>query len=1741
MRPRPADFIPRGCRQLAVVVGLTLLPAGTATALDFVATALTCPIPAQGSVVPGQPPVTTLCHVRATRKDAPPGTTGGAVAVDLVSVAVPAAVALVAPGTVPTVVSFKTLKIVNFATNDIDTELTLDLIGNDHTGVPLGSWLAASFVKGRRLLLRLRVIPGAVPQETTTNDIIYTSPSFIAVPLTGTVRFGDVKATLTVGGLGSGAACPAGGQRMVPASSVTYAPGPGLAAVPVSADDLCAGGVQVGAAVDLVGRTELKVGPVPLVLGGLSSQLSVRLGSRGVRVTQASVALPDGLSWHASDVTDRPVPQGSATVQLSSFSFRGSASDLRRFEGSATGGFLHAEGLPFAWKLQSLLAKSSSVGGRHLGARALRSYDYAAGDPRAAALGAPVRAPTNDVRFSATALKQPKPDFLLTPQGLSITTAFGAGVGRTHYPMTGVAFGPSTLVLKSGLPTTTSKWVDDGTIVLLQGTHPSRWVDDGTIVLLGPDMVTNAPSTVRHELAATSPPAIGPDGAVVVRVQGVANTAFGEATHTGVRAFTRSGDAARPALLTWPGWRLQGTAGGAASDGLLGGWSACGTTGKLTAPVGMALRGSDAAQRGNVLEAGLTLGPERYDVNGQSLAACGTSLEGTSTRMWLGGAEQPAPCPEGACSIPTHRASRLVIRPSGVRGVLAVDDVSEAWPGGVALTIEGGALVVEDNAIVHSSLEGQVTLAGAAGFSAGVLGLTVDSDGALGSAVPTSCVAGDDEICELVLAAWQVASRLLGLRFARLDGSGATAGLGVLVEHLVTHPSLDRDVALTALWSPDGALLASQGSLLAAPGVGQTVDATGLGAPGDTLPVWLGTDGLRLGTAVDGVAPLWASGALSVPGLSAAPLALSVTAFSYDTAGPASLPGGVVSARTDAGTSSQTVDLSPSVGAVAGEGQLQGPLAPGALTLAPGVSSRWTVDSSGARRVVTGAAAWPPDLTDAASATAAEAHLATLGVDTQALSTVASLVSGPARSARQSNCVDAERIPGLATLIGQALQEPTDASTGVTRGFAALSGLGGWLQDATDALARGVPIDGVAALSTALATAAATFTSLAASGQPPAPDDPEFIAVGTALRHYRQRLEKLRRDVNHEYTVTTATQSQASADQDWEEFNVATGIAFKEAWAELTVKLEALPSSLAGHSGLAMLGNLESEIPAHVTSRIRAFRGLLDAASGLGGDITSWRKALDTPSLTLPPGHPALLITPAIGAVASQVQALVPTVSAALSHAHQRLEARRGALASARRALSGPLGALTALEHHLARLAAGESYTYSDVTGYVARSAIDPVALSGAQGPVVVSACAARPPSAGVIEIEGHEPVHGFVAPRSSCRLAVVPAGDTSEAQSAGPIEDAVRELARLPDLSSTARLAGFVSESIEAAPAMQSARRAQCATDLLTSEGAWSAFVDAMSFTLSDFSRTVLLGAEPDTTSTAPASPVLGTCVQLGGTPAGSAVPNGSAPDDWLLTAPATVGCPGSATVTGSVVLDARPLGWTVRRHGSTAARVDVLPSGTILGSWRHSGWVSLDGLAVNAPLVAEDPIVAFVDSASGHLSSTSSRAALGGRPTSTRWVSGRLDLLPAGTVSSLFGGKLLPAGMIQAATVVLDHRPAPDVPRVDGTSLLSLTTWRTPQGAPGASVAGWVAGAARGLGTVAGPLSGLPAPGGALTVGYVLGTGHGLACEPSTWTSPAAITLDGACRTLALPGAFSLESADFCPRLEDGHATAE
>jgi len=525
---------------------------------------------------------------------------------------------------------------------------------------------------------------------------------------------------------------------------------------------------------------------VCVAVGGNSdASIPATLGvNSSLNLFGAQIELPAGHVMLVSSRTGHPLPFGLPTLTVAGPTDpEGTRLDNRVW--------LHAEGLPFMFRLSGGRLTNAGVEIDYDAMRYVQDPGYSPEDPRSAG-----KLKSNDIAYEGVSGQSGT--LQLANDGISGQVTVMPGNGTQAFPEGELAWQGFTQMITGGeIQSVTTVATDFGL------------VQSGQCRLAG----CEAEETTMYQVSGPDVALDGTGAWLGDTTTAVAVTPRWGAQGNGNFAFSRPDDlpVGSTLKLALPGYRFPAVDGGRVSDYLVAHLQAGAQGGNHA----LHPRGSNAARDGDYFPAGLSLGPEQYYGGDQApFVGNGTDLTGLSLAI---------DNQVDQFDLPGAAATKYVIRPGGVSGVFNVDRGALDNPlsfYGYNLDLDRFAVRLVNNDMDPLTwIDGRIALAGDAGFQVHFENLAMDCSGRFGKAnvVYESCDGldnngngFDDENCNLRLSSWRADTELFAMGFT---GSQGEAGLAcsagnqlLTLDHQVDMKSLDRPVGLQATWNTLGNL-----------------------------------------------------------------------------------------------------------------------------------------------------------------------------------------------------------------------------------------------------------------------------------------------------------------------------------------------------------------------------------------------------------------------------------------------------------------------------------------------------------------------------------------------------------------------------------------------------------------------------------------------------------------------------------------------------------------------------------------------------------------------------------------------------------------------------------------------------------------------------------------------------------------------------------------------------------------------
>lgn len=693
-------------------------------------------------------------------------------------------------------------------------------------------------------------------QQTTTTDFI---------PLTRNLTFGPTPTTLTTldgtseNDMSCGSSSGNGStlaNLQLQNGFTEWTPSPGVhwnsMNVSLSPPPFCAEFHinTAGDGFDLTALTTVDTAPVDGQLGDFPVMVYGNTLNHvsGASPTYFSVTLPELTSYHQKDPFEPgPNARGVSNMIVTAMSLA-DPNDYDTLTGDISGGYLHAEGLPFSIEVDKVRISSTEFTGSYAGVNYVHDRGYSSGDNRQLNSIGPV---SNDRRFSFpdSGATQPETSFRLTSDGLHISNIdfSSVEVGRTHFPRTvAYAWESFNVGVDQGLLEATE-------LVAAKQYNMSLSADCGDCDTGGGGPAYELSPLIREGLAS--------DGAVITRVENLKNPYWGPSVLTlnnviqfsepdliyqlgnGMtyeidnqisniyagpgysfkRIFEREGDTGKSGILYLPGGIAQGT--GGANDlkvtNYLMGMRYANDAGSYLAPGKHFALPSSTSRLGNYFMAGLTVGPELYSrpTDKQPEVGEGVTLEDTNMTIGFGG----KPTPDFR-TVGSSIGTKYVVRQGGVTGAFNFDTVPQPKVYGYSLGLTRFAFRQINNIPDDLTwLDGDISIPGRGGFDIVFESLELECSGDVSKGLVARearpgeelCSDGQDnnnnsfvdENCVESFNTWNAAIDLLSMEFVPKDPNlpvCESQDRDLLVGNTVDLKALNGPLGMLAKWEPDG-------------------------------------------------------------------------------------------------------------------------------------------------------------------------------------------------------------------------------------------------------------------------------------------------------------------------------------------------------------------------------------------------------------------------------------------------------------------------------------------------------------------------------------------------------------------------------------------------------------------------------------------------------------------------------------------------------------------------------------------------------------------------------------------------------------------------------------------------------------------------------------------------------------------------------------------------------------------------
>jgi hypothetical protein len=522
------------------------------------------------------------------------------------------------------------------------------------------------------------------------------------------------------------------------------------------------------------------------------------LSPEGAQAFDLILGLPEGLSYHSVGDDQAPIRRGFEEIRLS---FGSAIGDFASLRPTVDGGFLIAEGLPFAVSIQQATLREEGLVSASSRVRYLHQADFAARDSRRRGVTA------NTAHFARALNLAP---FTLDASGLTLDTVVPGGPALMDYPRVAITTGTYNISVRQSR-------IAAGRVSQAVGT-----VRFGLSADCGGCASESQP--LSYVLRSVGGAGIGMDGSVVMRVEDLVDPVWGPRdAGADTHIFTRTGDSNRNGMLYLPGFVALATADsqrGGVAQYLMGAREVMDSGLALTPEAFFPLADSET-QRGNHFTAGLTVGPARYtDAFGQPEVGVGSDLSGTATRIGFGGLPAPS-----YANVSSNIGTRYVVRPGGLTGVFNSDAQPQVSAYGYALDLRRFAFRQVNNRIDEFTwIDGQVAVPepgapASTQFRVSLSSLGLECSGDLASGVVDREICGDgidnnnnglvDENCSAQLSVWQTDSQIFAAAF-RPEQDGVSACMAqnreLELAHSLQVAALSQPLEGLLRWRAEGTL-----------------------------------------------------------------------------------------------------------------------------------------------------------------------------------------------------------------------------------------------------------------------------------------------------------------------------------------------------------------------------------------------------------------------------------------------------------------------------------------------------------------------------------------------------------------------------------------------------------------------------------------------------------------------------------------------------------------------------------------------------------------------------------------------------------------------------------------------------------------------------------------------------------------------------------------------------------------------
>ncbi|MFK7895340.1 MAG: hypothetical protein AB8G23_05870 [Myxococcota bacterium] len=698
-------------------------------------------------------------------------------------------------------------------------------LNGNGSGETFEAWRSTHARLGNHYRLRAVIDPQNLvvefPGMADANNTAVDSTEFNTLPLTGSLRFGSVFASiLSAGTVLSTAGCAPGevGVQSIqydwnPSSNDQWTHGV-VTEGPVV--PLCSALIQTGTSTgfDVLAAFSSTVPTVTSTMAGLDVEVTnTVLSPSNAAPGSVVIDLPPDISYHAAEPFDATKPHPSGRAQLSGLSADQSAvKDFADLTASVNAGFLQAGSVPFSLRLNALVFTQNAVQGEFGDVFWRYAVDYLANDPRNPAGQNALK--TNDRRYGVpeTAGNQGSNSFTLDASGLYASVDFAASSGATHFPELDLNWREFTVEIEGTKLAADQSLSNLDTYELRQMTACPGCEAGGT------------DPTRDYEVDLSTAPGLGSDGSSLIVFDALTTEpAWGPAPNDaqlGQKTFQREGDSTRSGVIYIPGFLAEGT--GASSSAsvpnYLLGMRAAENMGGVPMPGLHYPLTHPQSKRGNHFMAGLTMGPEIYS------AGTANQPQDTDFGEFLVGPVGPPsavaktiirlPGPNSTTipqSVLSNQGTKYVLRRGGVTGVFNTDTVPDPEIYGYNFDFERWAFRLAVNELDDFTwIDGAVSVDRPGDFNIAFTSLELMCTGDLGGGhVVRGDCAGDPAApnCGETLHAWNSNFDVLTMTFepSPPPASQCVADTRLMEVGSIVYPAaFDEPLGMVAQWYANG-------------------------------------------------------------------------------------------------------------------------------------------------------------------------------------------------------------------------------------------------------------------------------------------------------------------------------------------------------------------------------------------------------------------------------------------------------------------------------------------------------------------------------------------------------------------------------------------------------------------------------------------------------------------------------------------------------------------------------------------------------------------------------------------------------------------------------------------------------------------------------------------------------------------------------------------------------------------------